>query len=328
MIPRHPSPHPMPRLLSALLLIPLIAACSGGPAGTASPSASRAASAGASGAVLPSDVSSEAPSGSADASPRVPSSFWHARLRARAGRHRTSIGPPTPKAGTTAAAKALNEYVTGPEGADLPDSGWRELYRSKELALYGQDDPSGEANVLLVATISQSNGTWAGEGSSQCRPRTWLGNSLGIAADWRLSAKTTRTTKVLRTLVTERACASGESAKGRLAKPKITVRGRPHRDHGRCQAARGATGLPGQSRDAADHHARRSPRQPDTLQRRAIPRGRGRPAQVAAWLESLSYRDTPPATARSRAASGAGGSAGAGSDAGTCPTSRTEQCEW
>ena len=211
----------MPRLLSALLLIPLIAACSGGPAGTASPSASRAASPGASGAI-PSDAASALPSTSADASPAGPILLLACDPAGPGWPSSNLDRPADAESGTTAAAKALNEYVTGPDGADLPDTGWRELYRSKDLALYGQDDPSGEPNVLLVATISQSNGTWAGEDSSQCRPRTWLGNSLGIAADWKLSARTTKTTKLLRTLVTERACASGESAKGRLAKPKIT----------------------------------------------------------------------------------------------------------
>ena len=124
--------------------------------------------------------------------------------------------------GTTPAAKALKDFVTGADGGDLPDSGWRELYRSKELALYGQDDPSGEAGVLLIATIRASNGAWAGEDSGQCRPRTWFSNTLGIAADWKLSAKTTKSSKSLKTLVTERACASGESAKGRIAKPRFS----------------------------------------------------------------------------------------------------------
>ena len=65
------------------------------------------------------------------------------------------------------------------------------------------------------------DGVWAGEDNGQCRPQTWLGSTLGIAANWKLSAKTTKASKSLKVLVTERACASGESAKGRIAKPRI-----------------------------------------------------------------------------------------------------------
>ena len=76
--------------------------------------------------------------------------------------------------------------------------------------------------MLLVATIRATDGVWAGEDSGQCRPRTWLGSTLGIAADWKLNAAVTKTSKSLKVLVTERACAGGSSAKGRIAKPRIS----------------------------------------------------------------------------------------------------------
>ena len=63
---------------------------------------------------------------------------------------------------------------------------------------------------------------WSGQSSAQCQPHTWLGSSLGIAADWKLSATTTKTSTTLKVLVTERACASGKSAVGRIAKPKVS----------------------------------------------------------------------------------------------------------
>jgi hypothetical protein len=229
MKPLYPSHDSMSRLLAAALLIPLLAACgssntpSGSGAGSGSPGTSTAASAAnPSGSEPPASGSDAVPSGSDEASPPATVAQYLTCDPTGPGWSVSALDKPADaENGTTPAAKALKDFVTGADGGDLPDSGWRELYRSKELALYGQDDPSGEAGVLLVATIRASNGVWAGEDSSQCRPRTWFSNTLGIAADWKLSAKTTKTTKTLKTLVTERACASGESAKGRIAKPRI-----------------------------------------------------------------------------------------------------------
>ena len=238
MTPPNTSHVVMSRLFAAALLIPLLVACGGGSEASPSAKTSAAASGAPSGA-----ASAKAPSGAA--STRAPSAS-PAESAAESAAESTAPSPsasvqllacegtgPGWKAsaldgtsdaemGTSAAAKALREYVTGPNGADLPDTGSRELYRSQELALYGQEDPSGEPGVLLVATIRATNGTWAGEDSGQCRPRTWLGASLGIAADWKLSAKTTKLSTTLKVLVTEHACASGTSAKGRIARPRIS----------------------------------------------------------------------------------------------------------
>jgi len=214
----------MHRLLAALLVVPLLLAACGSnaaPSGSANasvkPSASSASSA-------PSDAPSDsaAPSESAEPSPSGPVQLLTCSPQGPGWAATKLDGPADAEGGTTAAAKALLEYVTGPDGTDLPDTGWRELYRSKDVALYGQDDPSGEPGVLLVATVRANGGAWAGEDNGQCRPQTWLGNTLGIAATWRLAAKTTKTSKTLKTLVTELACASGESAKGRIAKPRIS----------------------------------------------------------------------------------------------------------
>jgi hypothetical protein len=215
----------MNRLFAALLSISLlVAACGGG--GEATPSTSaRASGAPSTGASLaPSAVPSDsaAPSESADATPAAPAQLLTCAPQGPGWSVAKLDGAADAEAGTTAAAKALLDYVTGVDGTDLPDTGWHELYRSKEVALYGQSDPSGEPDVLLVATVRATNGVWSGEDSGQCRPQTWLGNSLGIAATWRLSAKTTKTSKSLKVLVTEKACASGESAKGRIAKPRIS----------------------------------------------------------------------------------------------------------
>lgn len=223
MKPPSTSQATMFRLLAAAVIVPLLlAACGSSPSPSGSARASLRPSAGGSQAPSESAADSTAPSESASAAPAGPVQLLTCAPQGPGWSAAKLDGPADAENGTTAAARALLEYVTGPAGADLPDTGWRELYRSKELALYGQDDPSGEQNVLLVATIRATNGAWAGEDSGQCRPQTWLGSSLGIAATWRLSAKTTKTSKTLRVLVTEKACASGRSAKGRIAKPRIS----------------------------------------------------------------------------------------------------------
>ena len=215
----------MSRLLAAALLIPLLVACGGGSEAspTAKPSASASAAAS---AQAPSQSPAESPADSAaesaPPSPSVAVQLLACQATGPGWKASALDGASDAETGTTAAAKALNEYVTGVDGADLPDTGWRELYRSQELALYGQEDPSGEPGVLLVATIRATDGVWAGEDSGQCRPRTWMGSTLGIAADWKLSTKTTKTSTTLKVLVTERTCASGTSAKGRIAKPRIS----------------------------------------------------------------------------------------------------------
>lgn len=221
----HPSTSQatMLRLLAALLVVPLLVAACGGSSATPSGSAKATARPSAAGSEAPaeSEAESAAPSESAAASPAGPVQLLTCATQGPGWAVTKLDGPADAENGTTPAAKALLDYVTGIDGTDLPDTGWHELYRSKELALYGQEDPSGEPGVLLVATIRNNGGAWAGEDNGQCRPQTWLGTSLGIAATWRLSVKTTKTSKTLKVLVTEKACASGKSAKGRIAKPRI-----------------------------------------------------------------------------------------------------------
>jgi hypothetical protein len=216
-----PSQGTMSRLTAALLLLPLlVAACGGGSSATKSPAAG-SANPSASASAGPTDAASQAPSTAPSAAPTGPVQQLACNPAGPGWPVTRLDGPADAESGTTPAAKALAAYVTGPDGADLPDTGWRELYRSKDTALYGQDDPSGQPGVLLVATITATNGTWAGTDNGQCKPATWLGSTLGMAASWKLSAKTTTASKTLKLLVTEKACSGGVSAKGRIAKPRI-----------------------------------------------------------------------------------------------------------
>ena len=75
--------------------------------------------------------------------------------------------------------------------------------------------------LLVVANAQLSNGAWVVHNYGQCRPRTWYANAYGVAADWKLSKKVAATATSFRILVTERACAGGKNASGRLAKPRI-----------------------------------------------------------------------------------------------------------
>jgi hypothetical protein len=216
----------MSRLFAAALLVPLLAACGSSatpPAsGSARPSTARPAAV--SPSASPSAGASEA-SPTASVEPSAPAPVQQLACGTTGpGWPVTALDrPASAETGTSAAARALNKFVTGPDGASLPDTGWRELYRSKELALYAQADPSGQPGALLVVTARATNGIWAGAGSELgCRPRTWLGNTLGLAADWKLSAKPSKTSTTLTTLVTERSCASGHTARGRIPKPRIT----------------------------------------------------------------------------------------------------------
>ena len=217
----------MSRLLAAALLVPLLAACGSSStpstSGSVRPSTPRPAAASPSAAALLRPVQQLRRQRSAEAS-ASPLAQQLACGATGPGWPVTALDKPaSAEAGTSAAAKALNKFVAGPDGASLPDTGWRELYRSKDLALYGQADPGAEPGLLLVVTVRAINGIWAGAGSQQgCRPRTWMGNTLGLAADWKLSAKTAKTSTTLTALVTERSCASGHTARGRIPKPRIT----------------------------------------------------------------------------------------------------------
>ena len=220
----------MSNRLAIALLIPILVACGGEPAASTpasrsgSPATTAKASTAASSAPSespPAESPSQEPSEEPSPAPSGPvqmlgcdqegPAFPVTGLDAPAGAEQTD----------DPAAVALIDFLAGPDGTDLPASDWRELVRTKTTVLFAQDDPSGEVGQLVVARAELSDGAWTVVGSSQCRPRTWYHNSYGLAAEWKLSAKVAATATSFRALVTERACASGENASGRMAKPRI-----------------------------------------------------------------------------------------------------------
>jgi hypothetical protein len=215
----------MRRLLAALVLIPILAAC-GSSAPTASPkptaTPSQAAPTAIGGSPSPSDsVPTLAPSDSPTPEPTGPVQQL-ACDPAGPGWPATALAKPADaETGTTDAAQALVAFIPTQTRSKLPKAGWRELYRSKTVALYGHPDAS-RPGAMTVVTVRNTGGTWAGAGTTQCQPHTWLGASLGIAADWTLVTKSTAASLTLKVAVKERACAGGASAKGRIAKPRIS----------------------------------------------------------------------------------------------------------
>jgi hypothetical protein len=209
------------RLAAVLLLIPLIAACGGSSASTApstSAKASGSATASASGGEeSPSAAPTEAPS----PTPSGPVTLIACEYGGPSFNASNLTGEPGAEQVDDPAATAFREFLAGPDGTDLPSGDWREFSRAKELVMYGQDDPSGEEGLYLVARAAFESGAWTVSGSAQCRPRIWWSDTYHLAADWKLSKKVPATATSFRALVTEVACASGKNASGRMAKPRI-----------------------------------------------------------------------------------------------------------
>jgi hypothetical protein len=124
----------------------------------------------------------------------------------------------------TPAAEALRNQLAqpGPDIDFLPDHGWTLAGadgRLAEFVLRG-----GDLGMKSVSVENQG-GQWRVTGWGDCRPTIDLANGLG-AADWAWGGPglpDPRTT-TFTALVTERACAGGKSAEGRIVGPQI-VRG-------------------------------------------------------------------------------------------------------
>lgn len=106
----------------------------------------------------------------------------------------------------------------------LPDAGWKEAVRTDDLVVFIADAlPGGEPSFVEVS-IEHRDGAWRVGGWSQCRLQADVGPDLGLASfrvapDVELAADTTE----LEVLVTERACNSGEDARGRIEEPTVTA---------------------------------------------------------------------------------------------------------
>lgn len=125
----------------------------------------------------------------------------------------------------TPMAEALRRHLAlpGPDIDFLPDDGW---------TLVGFDGSAAEfvtvgADLAMtVAFVTNDGAGWKVTGWGGCQPEIILGAGLG-AAEWAWGGPGAPdpTTQVFEALVTERACASGKSADGRIVGPVIVKSG-------------------------------------------------------------------------------------------------------
>ena len=121
------------------------------------------------------------------------------------------------------AAAALRAHVSasGPDIDFLPESGW---------TMTGMDASSAEfvtvGGDLGMKSVWVSNGTsgWKVDGWGDCKPELVLPEGIGIATwTWGGPGSPGPTTKIFDALVTERTCAGGRSADGRILGPQVVT---------------------------------------------------------------------------------------------------------
>lgn len=131
--------------------------------------------------------------------------------------------PPNAELADDPAAAALRRHLAEPgiEFASLPDSGWREATRSFGSVTWIAEDPSSPGSWHQV-TASDEGGEWRVTGWGGCSMQPDVGVGLGLAS-FRVAPneELTPETVEIDVLVTERACNSGEDARGRIVAPAI-----------------------------------------------------------------------------------------------------------
>jgi hypothetical protein len=127
------------------------------------------------------------------------------------------------------AAPSAGEFIRWlGEDADplVPRDGWRLLAAGGHGDLYGVRVPERAEAGAFVVTIRNRNGAWAAEDSGACTPRVRLDETLGPAT-WVLGdneqARIDARSREFDALVTEVACASGQSSEDRLSEPRVVI---------------------------------------------------------------------------------------------------------
>lgn len=109
----------------------------------------------------------------------------------------------------------------GPDVAWLPDVGWHLLVATPDHVTVGRIAEQGaEEPPVLAIEITSEGGAWRVTGWGQCRPKTVLPDGL-VAGEWWLAEAARPDVLVLKALVGERNCASGQRPDGRIAPPFI-----------------------------------------------------------------------------------------------------------
>ena len=124
------------------------------------------------------------------------------------------------------AAEVLRRHLAepGPDSAWLPDTGWREVIRTDTEVAYVADAEPGTDPPYAEVTVTHDGDGWQIGGWGQCRLQADVGPQLGLAS-FRVDPATELGPLLteIPVLVTERACNSGEDARGRIADPTILL---------------------------------------------------------------------------------------------------------
>ena len=130
-------------------------------------------------------------------------------------------GPTGAERGDGPAAETLREFLESPEREEMPDRGWRELFRSEKEVVFGADAPSREhEDQFPYVEVEDEGDAWEVVDDGDCRPTAFF-EGAG-PAEWRLAGERPGPeARRLDVLVNEQACASGRSAEGRIREPVI-----------------------------------------------------------------------------------------------------------
>jgi hypothetical protein len=124
------------------------------------------------------------------------------------------------------AADALRAHL-GTSGLDfawLPDTGWREVARTDTEVTYVADAAPGSDPPYAEVSVMRHGEAWRVTGWGQCRLQPSVGPQLGLAS-FRVApaVELAPDATEIPVLVTERACNSGQDARGRIVEPRIVL---------------------------------------------------------------------------------------------------------
>jgi hypothetical protein len=126
-------------------------------------------------------------------------------------------GPANAESAPGPAAEALRRHLAT-ENIDidwLPDAGWIEVSNTGGSALYLAADPAAEGSWFSVS-LSRDADKWRVSGWGGCSLQPDVGFGMGIASFRVEPAALDPAATEIPVLVTERACNSGEDARGRI----------------------------------------------------------------------------------------------------------------
>jgi hypothetical protein len=121
----------------------------------------------------------------------------------------------------TQIAAALREHLArpAPNNAFFPKTGWTLAWQSEHAAEFILVE--GDLRLKMVH-VDDASGPWKVGGWGDCLPQLVLAEGLGLAGwEWGGAGEPTAGTTAFDALVTELACASGQSAEGRIVGPQI-----------------------------------------------------------------------------------------------------------